>query len=122
MAKILVIDDEIEIRNLLQDVLEGAGHSVSVAEDGGKGLLLFEQQDFDLIITDLIMPDKEGLETIKEMQSRRPGAKIIAISGGGQAGPVNYLKMAELFGAQMTLEKPFKMQELVECVESLLEA
>ena len=120
MAKILVVDDEVQLREILKEVLEDSGHKVILAEDGNKGLKLFTEHLFDLIITDLIMPDKEGLEFITEILKSRPKTKIIAISGGGMVGPTDYLKTAEMLGAQRSLEKPFSSHDLVACVEQLL--
>lgn len=120
MAKILVVDDEIQIRGMLKAVLESAGHDVILAEDGNVGMKLFAEQAFDLVVTDLIMPDKEGLEMVTEIRKSRPETKIIAMSGGGRLGPTDYLKYAEKLGAHISLTKPFENQELVTCVEKLL--
>lgn len=120
MARVLVVDDELQLREVLKEVLEDSGHKVILAEDGNKGLKLFTEQPFDLVITDLIMPDKEGLEFITEILKNRPETKIIAISGGGMVGPADYLKTAEMLGARMSLEKPFSTHDLIAGVERLL--
>ena len=120
MAKILVIDDEVQLREMLKAVLEHAGYDVVLAADGNQGIKLFAEQSFDLIVTDLIMPDKEGLEIITEIHKARPETKIIAMSGGGRVGPSGYLKYAEKLGAQVSLTKPFENHEFLACVEKLL--
>jgi DNA-binding NtrC family response regulator len=120
MAKILVIDDEIQILQIIRVLLERAGHDVVLTEDGNKALKLLAEHAFDLVISDLIMPEKEGIELITEIRKSWPDIKIMAISGGGKIGPSGYLKYAEKLGAQASLEKPFESHELIACVEKLL--
>ena len=93
MSKILVIDDDKNIRSLLRDFLERDGYEVMEAENGKVGLKLFRENGADLVITDLIMPEKEGIETIRELRRDFSDVKIIAISGGGAIGPETYLQM-----------------------------
>jgi DNA-binding response OmpR family regulator len=121
MARILIIDDDEQIRSTLQQVLELEGHEVVDAPDGKVGLQLFREEGADLVITDIIMPVKEGLETIMELRNDYPGVKIIAISGGGAIDPHVYLHYAKEAGAMRTLPKPFEREELLQAVGELLE-
>jgi DNA-binding response OmpR family regulator len=100
--------------------MEWAGFEVSVADNGHHGQLLFEEQQAALVITDLIMPEQEGLETIRELKKIQPDVKIIAISGGGRIGPEAYLPAAMELGADRIFAKPFDIKELVESVRELL--
>ena len=97
MRKILIIDDEPYILLMLKKMLEKAGYEVDMASNGQQGMELFEKDNADLVITDIIMPDKEGLEIILEMKKQRPDLKIIAISGGGRISPESYLECATHF-------------------------
>lgn len=119
MARILVIDDEEDMRSLLQKFLEDNGHEVIVAENGQIGLECYQQKPCDLILTDIIMPEKEGLETIREFRERFPEAKIIAISGGDFLGH-SYLEQACLLGASQVLSKPLDMDTLLQKIEKML--
>ncbi len=121
MSTILVIDDEDQVRTMLQQALEREGYQVLDARDGKEGIKLFKENKTDLIITDLIMPDKEGLETITELRRDFPEVKIIAISGGGHVDPESYLTIAKKMGASRTLPKPFDLEELLAAVRELLE-
>jgi len=121
MARILIIDDENEIRGLYRRILESAGHEVTEAGDGDEGIRLYREMRHDLVITDIIMPEKEGIETIMDLCRDFPDTKIIAISGGGQAMPGSTcLNLAKRLGAASTLAKPFSKQELLEAVEAVL--
>jgi DNA-binding response OmpR family regulator len=125
LARILCIDDEPTIRSVVRRALTGAGHQVEEAEDGEVGVSLFEASEFDLVICDLIMPKKEGIQTILEIREQAPSVPILAVSGGlefgGEAidrfGP---LVDAKALGADAALEKPFDVRELLETVDSLL--
>jgi DNA-binding NtrC family response regulator len=121
MARILVIDDDYQILQTLHQVLALEGHEVMDASNGKEGLERFREHGADLVITDIVMPEKEGLETIMELRKAHPGVQIIAISGGGQIDPDAYLKMATQFGAVRALPKPFGREELLEAVRSLLD-
>jgi len=121
MKRILVIDDDAWLRSMLKQLLENNGYEVLLAENGKIGIKLFYEKGADLIITDLIMPEKEGLETISELHQNFPGLKIIAISGGGRIGPEDYLKLSESLGADRALKKPFNNKELLSIVSELLE-
>jgi YesN/AraC family two-component response regulator len=121
MARILIIDDDNQFRVMLRIMLENAGYKdIEEAENGYIGMKLIRKNHFDLVITDIVMPDKEGIETIMELRRDFPAIKIIAISGGGEIGPETYLEMAGHLGAGRTLEKPFQQSELVDAVRGLL--
>jgi len=120
MARILVIDDEEMIRDMLRRTLELAGHIVGLAEDGDAGLAAQKAAAFDLVITDLIMPGKEGLETIMELRHSSPKTKIIAISGGGRGKAAGYLQLAAKLGARRTLAKPFTLPALAKVIDEVL--
>jgi len=120
MPRILLIDDEEPLRTLLRTTLERAGYEVIEASDGQMGLQLLAESSVDLVITDLVMPEKEGLETILELRRQNGSAKIIAISGGGRINPKVNLVIAEKFGALRTLAKPFSQQEILDAVAEVL--
>jgi DNA-binding response OmpR family regulator len=121
MARILIIDDDNAFRAMLRAMLEEAGYNdIEEADDGDIGAKLFRQRPFDLVITDLIMPNKEGIEMIVELRRDYPLIKIIAVSGGGRTGPQDYLRLARHLGADRTLEKPFKCSELIDTMQGLL--
>jgi DNA-binding response OmpR family regulator len=120
MAKILVLDDEAAIVLMIKKMLEKAGHEVDMALNGRDGMILFEQNKPDLLITDIIMPEKEGLETIFELRQKYPDLKIIAISGGGRISPDGYLPGAKLLGADMVFPKPLDQKEFLQAVATLL--
>ena len=121
MAKILIIDDDNQFRVMLRIMLENAGYKdIEEAENGHTGMKLIRNGNFDLVITDIIMPDKEGIETIMEIRKDFPAIKIIAMSGGGKISADSYLVMAGHLGAGRTLTKPFQYSELVEAVRELL--
>lgn len=121
MARILIIDDEDQARNMLLQALEREGHEVVAARDGNEGLQLYHTTLADLIITDILMPEKEGLETIMELRREFPDVKIIAMSGGGHKGNLNFLQVAKRLGAQRTLQKPFHLQEVIQLVAEVLD-
>ena len=120
--RILIIDDEAPVRQMLRATLEREGHQVSEANDGEQGLRVLQREPVDLLITDLIMPGKEGLETIGEVRGRFPDLPVIAISGGGRIGPEGYLELARAMGARHCLAKPFTRQKLVEAVNAVIGA
>jgi DNA-binding response OmpR family regulator len=120
MAKILVIDDEPSILLMIKKMLEKEGHEVDLALNGRDGMELFEIIKPALVITDIIMPEKEGLETILELRKKNPGLKIIAISGGGRISPEGYLPGAKLLGADMVFQKPLVPKEFISAVSKLL--
>jgi YesN/AraC family two-component response regulator len=122
MKKVLIIDDEPYILLMLKKMLERAGYEVDLASNGREGMELFQKESADLVITDIIMPDREGLELIIEMKKKRPGLKIIAISGGGRISPDSYLECATHFGAEKVFQKPFRQKELISAVRELVPA
>ena len=103
MQKILIIDDEPHILLMLKKMLERSGYEVDLAANGIEGIELFKKSQPDLVISDIIMPEKEGLETIREMKRLRPDLKIIALSGGGKVSSDNYLNTSKIFGASRVL-------------------
>jgi DNA-binding response OmpR family regulator len=120
MATILVIDDDEQSRAFLRDVLEFAGYEVYDACDGRQGISCFRQSSIDLVITDIVMPEQEGLETIIALRREQPGIHIIALSGGGARNNLDYLVSANMLGAERTFAKPCSRKELLEAIESLL--
>jgi len=120
MSRILVIDDEELVRYSLKRVLEGAGFDVTEAGDGDQGLKAVEAQSFDLVITDIIMPNKEGIETVIDLKRLRPDLKVVAMSGGGRTRNLDYLNVAREFGADEVLAKPFSEDELLAVVRGCL--
>lgn len=120
MHKILVIDDEPHILLMLKKMLERHDFEIDMATNGAEGLSLFKLSTPDLVITDIIMPEMEGLETIREMKRIKPDLKIIAMSGGGKVSADSYLKIAGIFGASKSLSKPFSMNEMLLAVQDLI--
>jgi DNA-binding response OmpR family regulator len=120
MQRILVIDDDRAVRLTTQFILEDDGYEVICAVDGEEGLRMFESASPQLVITDIIMPNKEGRETIMQIRSRDPSMPIIAVSGSDRIGNADVLQMALRLGANEILAKPFKPQELVAAVRRLL--
>jgi YesN/AraC family two-component response regulator len=121
MARILIIDDEEQVRRFLRKILESEDHEVIDAPDGKIGLRLYHKEPADLIITDIFMPEKEGIETIMELKRNFPAVKIIAISGGGhQMAPEDCLRLAEGLGVDYTLSKPFTRQQMLDVVQKAL--
>ena len=121
MYNILVIDDEPDIRTLFSRFLARAGYSVEDAEDGEKGMNVMHNKPIDLVITDIIMPNKEGVETILELRAKYPDVKIIAMSGGGRnIAAEDALGFVENLGVFETFQKPFDRHEVLEAVEAAL--
>lgn len=120
MASILVIDDDEDIRLILVTLLQRMGHTVLQAGNGLDGLKTYCSHSIDLVITDLVMPEKEGLSTIMELRKIQPRVRIIAMSGGLAHDPKLYLHMAEKLGADRVLRKPFQLTDLQSAVEDTL--
>jgi DNA-binding NtrC family response regulator len=118
MARILVIDDDADMRALLEQMLTPAGHEVVLAVDGREGVEKYRSRPADLVITDLFMPNQEGLETIVELRRRFQDAVIIAMSG--RTAGISLLSVAERLGAVAILEKPFSSNQLLNAVEKAL--
>jgi DNA-binding response OmpR family regulator len=121
MPKILVIDDDAMIRNTIARILRAQSFDVLLAEDGVKGLASFRHEKPDLVLTDILMPDKEGIETISEIKREAAHAKIIAMSGGGRVGNADFLTMARKLGASDVISKPFVPQDLVDLIKHCLD-
>jgi DNA-binding response OmpR family regulator len=119
MARVLVVDDDFQMREMLGVILERKGYDVMTASDGKLAVQLQQKSPFDLVITDIIMPEKEGLETISELRHSFPCLKIIAISGGGRHRPDGYLELARQLGADRILAKPFGSWEIINAVKDL---
>jgi CheY-like chemotaxis protein len=120
MARILVIDDEALVRDAVAAMLRGAGHEVRLAGDGEAGLRAYRRERFDLVVTDIVMPRMEGIETVRAIRRTRRPVKILAISGAGRSGAAFYLTAATVLGADASLVKPFTAAELRRAVEHVL--
>jgi len=120
MAKILIIDDDPDVLTMLREMLEREGYEVVAANDGEKGVKCYRDNPTDIIITDIIMPEKEGIETILELRKEFPDIRIIAISGGGRIDATDHLKVAKHIGAQYTFSKPFERKALLKAVRNLI--
>ncbi|MBV9528982.1 response regulator [Sphingomonas sp.] len=120
MAKILVIDDDPFVRTTIRRILVRAGYDLWVAENGDQGLECFKRDRPDLVITDIIMPEREGIEVIRAIRAIDPAARIIAISGGGRIGAADVLAFAAKFGAREVIGKPFEPSELTDSVARCL--
>ena len=121
MGRILIIDDEAQIRTLLRRALEIEGHDVVEAEDGISGVRIQQEQPCDLVITDILMPEQEGLGCIMELRRLDPSVRIIAISGATGAHPMDILEIASQFGARRTFSKPFDVVQVVAAIRDELE-
>ena len=120
MARILIIDDESQIRSMLRLMLERAGYEIAEAPDGIEGIRKYRENPADLIITDLIMPNKDGIGMIIDLKKEFPKVKIIAMSGGGVNRPEGYLDGAKKLGATRTLTKPIDREEMLKAVKETL--
>ena len=120
MARILVIDDEDLVRFTVEQILMSAGHVVDTAENGAAGMHRQRQFPFDLVITDIMMPEQDGIETIRALKAEFPNLPIIAISGGGRMGNLNYLEMVKNFGVSIAIPKPFTPDEILTRVNTAL--
>jgi CheY-like chemotaxis protein len=120
MASILVVDDDDLVRATVRQMLEGAGHQVLEARNGQEALVSIRKNTVDLVVTDIIMPDMEGIATIRELRSHDPNLKIIAMSGGDRQARVDYLDLAKKLGAHQTLSKPFRRDDMLNAVRSAL--
>jgi len=120
MPRILLVDDDTLVRDSLAIALESAGHVVVTAANGDEGLQALVDQRFDAVILDMLMPEREGIETIREIRKTDKTLPVLAISGGDKTGWSDYLRMASALGATDTLAKPFTASELLRRVERLL--
>ena len=120
MTRILIIDDDVEMRQMLRRMLEREDFEVIDAENGKEGIERYRENPTDLIITDIIMPEKEGIETIIELKRDFPDVKIIAISGGGLTVSPDCVNLAKQLGAQCAFTKPFDRKEILAAIHELL--
>lgn len=120
VARILLIDDDPWVLKVFQQFLEDEGHEIITAVNGQEGLDIFRQNPTDLIITDMVMPIKDGLKMILELDNEFPNVPTIAISGGGVIEPERYLNLAESIGARKTLTKPVSKDDLLAAVKEVL--
>ncbi len=119
MGHILVVDDDAQMRDMISEALRLAGHDVEGACNGAEAMIRLEDNRFDLAIIDIVMPEKEGIETIREVRRDFPDLKFFAISGGGRLGPKQYLEVAESLGAHRTFVKPFERKELLKAIDEV---
>ena len=117
--RVLVIDDEEPIRNYLRDILEKAGYSVMDCGDGDKGIEMYLDDDFDIVLTDIAMPKKDGVEVLIEMKKVSPSTRIIAMSGVVDC--YKLLEVANIFKADATIKKPFEKEEVLSAIKKVLE-
>ena len=121
MTHVMVIDDDEQIRELLRETLERDGYEVVTAANGDEGIRLHRSKSADVIITDILMPVREGISTIHELRNEFPDVKIIAITGGGHSGPLShYLSMANQIGAHRVIAKPFVRRQILDAVSELV--
>lgn len=121
MARILIVDDEESVRVALARWLTGARHELHQAADGNEALQVLAKQEIDVVVTDIFMPHREGLETIREIRARWPDVHIIAMSGGGRIRSAEFVQVAEKLGASVILNKPFTGDELADAVSTVLD-
>ena len=120
MANVLVIDDDAIVNALVVQLLTDAGHKAEGAYDGKEGMKLFNRSHYDLVVTDVVMPEKEGLETIIEIRAANKKIPIIAMSGGGKGKPDYYLDLAKNLGADYVFQKPFSHESFLGAVRECL--
>jgi CheY-like chemotaxis protein len=120
VASILLVDDNNALRTVISRGLKLAGHDVYAASDGKAALAILPKVTYDVVLTDIVMPEMEGLELIRSIRKINPGAKIVAMSGGGRGTADEYLALAKSFGASATIEKPFQLEELTRTIEAVL--
>ena len=120
MAKIMVVDDDTLVRTALSYALEDAGHQVVQAGDGIEGLAALNRESFDAVVLDVLMPERDGIETIREIRKKWPALPVLAISGGDKTGWSDFLRMASALGADDTMAKPFMSGDFGDRVERLV--
>ncbi len=120
MPTILIVDDDSMVRKMLVQAFQNDDYNILEASNGKSALRIFRDEKIDVVLTDIVMPDMEGIETIRELRKINLDVKIIAFSGGGSLSPEGYLKIAASMGARYTFQKPFAINELKEAVKELL--
>ena len=120
MPKVLLVEDDAAVQRVLERTLQKLGHEVTLAVNGAKALELLDTQSFDLMITDLIMPEMEGLQLLRELRKKPARPTVIAMSGGGRGSATDYLEIAKTFGATVTLPKPFSQEQLTAAIDRAL--
>ncbi len=122
MTRILIIDDDLQIRLMLSELLEHEGYESCAVSNGFEALEQFNKEKPDLVITDVVMPDMDGLELMVRLRKQQPDLKVIAISGGARIGPESYLKLADRLGADASIAKPMDIFKLLDTVKTLVTA
>jgi DNA-binding response OmpR family regulator len=120
MHRILIIDDDIQFNRMLKQTLEKQGYEVTTAQNGREGIQYYQKNPMDLVVTDLIMPEKEGVETIMELKRNYPDVKIVAMSGGGRIKSEDLLRIVEGIGVDATFSKPFEREDFLNTIKNLL--
>jgi CheY-like chemotaxis protein len=120
MGSVLIIDDDNFVREMMLQMVAIEGHNVTGAENGQIAIRLFEKNKFDLVISDIVMPEKEGLETIMHIRKIRPALPIIAVSGGARIEPTSYLDIAKQLGVRYTFIKPFNRLDMIQAINNCL--
>ena len=120
MSKILIIDDDELVLDMMQASLQEEGYEVTVAVNGDEGIKRYREDPADVVITDVIMPEKEGISTLLELKLEFPGANVIVMSGGGRMSADGYLSTAKTLGANFTFQKPVEHEQLINAIETLL--
>lgn len=121
MARILIIDDDDQLLRMLRKALELSGHDVVAAENGKDGMKLLRENPTDLIISDIVMPEMDGLEILMQLRREVPRVPLIAISGGVPGTELDTLEIAKRLGAARTLKKPFALSEMIQAVRGVLD-
>jgi len=119
MASILIVDDDKPLLDLLAELLRKQGHEVKTAEEGNSALSQMREAKFDLVISDIIMPGKEGIETIREIRELHPDVRVIAMSTGGSLGNAQILEYARMIGAHEAIRKPIELPALIEMIDGM---
>lgn len=122
MAGILLVEDNEDLRSMLKQMLEKRNHKIIEASNGREAINKFKSVLTDLVITDILMPEQDGIQLIMELKKKKPELLIIAISGGGKIGPANYLDIARVLGADAVFTKPFNVNHLIEEVENMTDS
>lgn len=117
MATILIVDDEPALRKIVRQMVESEGHVVVEADNGRAALNVFRARNPEIVITDIVMPQKDGIEMIAELRRESPAVRVVAISGGGRTRNLDVLRLAERAGADVVLAKPFTRVELIDALE-----